>query len=191
MRKRSYGSSIATPPDERGGNSCDGPTATAPHLDSTPADFVNRQLNRRHVWSTGTATLALPVPRLGLANKHRIPSDTIKTLGIGSSHMYRRPRVTSPRNIHGRRVDTAVSIQTSRSRGHRSSRCQRSDKHRYLALRVRSPASLRFPRLKYFGRLPTLAIGLLYANSARIERRTDRSSSPGANRWRSSKECGS
>jgi hypothetical protein len=37
MWKRSYGSSIATPPDERGGNSCDGPTATAPHLDSTRA----------------------------------------------------------------------------------------------------------------------------------------------------------
>src|ERR1700724_717173 len=35
MWKRSHGSSIATPPDERGGNSCDGPTATAPHLDST------------------------------------------------------------------------------------------------------------------------------------------------------------
>jgi hypothetical protein len=35
MWKRSYGSSIATPPDERGGNSCDVPTATAPHLDST------------------------------------------------------------------------------------------------------------------------------------------------------------
>jgi hypothetical protein len=35
MWKRSHGSSIATPPDERGGNSCDGPTATAPRLDST------------------------------------------------------------------------------------------------------------------------------------------------------------
>jgi hypothetical protein len=29
MWKRSPGLSIATPPDERGGNSCDGPTATA------------------------------------------------------------------------------------------------------------------------------------------------------------------
>jgi hypothetical protein len=35
MWKRSYGSSIETPPDERGGHSCDEPTATAPHLDFT------------------------------------------------------------------------------------------------------------------------------------------------------------
>jgi hypothetical protein len=35
MWKRSYGSSIETPPDERGGYSCDEPTATAPHLDFT------------------------------------------------------------------------------------------------------------------------------------------------------------
>src|ERR1700678_1555047 len=33
MWKRSYGSSIETPPDERGGHCCDAPTATAPHLD--------------------------------------------------------------------------------------------------------------------------------------------------------------
>jgi len=35
MWKRSHGPSIAAPPDERGGISCDDPTATAPHLDST------------------------------------------------------------------------------------------------------------------------------------------------------------
>jgi hypothetical protein len=35
MWKRSHGLSIAAPPDERGGNSCDRPTATAPHLYST------------------------------------------------------------------------------------------------------------------------------------------------------------
>src|SRR6266403_3565619 len=33
--KRSHGASIAAPPDERGGNSCDSPTTTAPVVDST------------------------------------------------------------------------------------------------------------------------------------------------------------
>ena len=33
--KRSYGEVTRAPPDERGGNRQTGPTATAPHLDST------------------------------------------------------------------------------------------------------------------------------------------------------------
>jgi len=35
MWKRSYGEGTRAPPDERGGNRQTGPTATAPHLDST------------------------------------------------------------------------------------------------------------------------------------------------------------
>jgi hypothetical protein len=35
MWKRSYGEGTWAPPDERGGNRQPGPTATAPHLDST------------------------------------------------------------------------------------------------------------------------------------------------------------
>ena len=35
MWKRSYGRTTKAPPDERGGNRYVGPTATAPHLDST------------------------------------------------------------------------------------------------------------------------------------------------------------
>src|ERR1700730_19257286 len=36
MWKRSHGRTTRAPPDERGGNSYVQPTATAPHLDSTP-----------------------------------------------------------------------------------------------------------------------------------------------------------
>ena len=36
MWKRSHGRTTKAPPDERGGNRYVGPTATAPHLDSTP-----------------------------------------------------------------------------------------------------------------------------------------------------------
>ena len=35
MWKRSHGRTTKAPPDERGGNRYVGPTATAPHLDST------------------------------------------------------------------------------------------------------------------------------------------------------------
>ena len=46
MWKRSYGSSIETPPDERGGHSCDEPTATAPHLDFTLKSRGPRRASR-------------------------------------------------------------------------------------------------------------------------------------------------
>jgi hypothetical protein len=39
MWKRSHGSSIETPPIERGGNSREEPNTTAPHLDSTHSPF--------------------------------------------------------------------------------------------------------------------------------------------------------
>jgi hypothetical protein len=37
--KRGHGASIRTPPDERGGDSCDEPTTTALHLDSTKTKY--------------------------------------------------------------------------------------------------------------------------------------------------------
>ena len=39
MWKRSHGRTTKAPPDERGGNRYVGPTATAPHLDSTDSDL--------------------------------------------------------------------------------------------------------------------------------------------------------
>jgi len=52
--KRSHGTSIETPPDERGGNSCDKPKATASHLYSTlrlitlrPRRFARLRRSRR------------------------------------------------------------------------------------------------------------------------------------------------
>ena len=43
MWKRSHGRTTKAPPDERGGNRYVGPTATAPHLDST--DSVRKARN--------------------------------------------------------------------------------------------------------------------------------------------------
>ena len=47
MWKRSHGRTTKAPPDERGGNRYVGPTATAPHLDSTQAfPMVDRRTAR-------------------------------------------------------------------------------------------------------------------------------------------------
>ena len=55
MWKRSHGRTAKAPPDERGGNRYVGPTATAPHLNSTESDHsrhkseMARWANSRHV----------------------------------------------------------------------------------------------------------------------------------------------
>jgi hypothetical protein len=43
MWKRSHGRTAKAPPDERGGNRYVGPTATAPHLDSTESDHSRHE----------------------------------------------------------------------------------------------------------------------------------------------------
>src|SRR5215469_10263192 len=45
MWKRSHGCASEAPPDERGGNRYAQPTATVPHLDSTPLVPLHRELD--------------------------------------------------------------------------------------------------------------------------------------------------
>ena len=49
MWKRSHGRTTKAPPDERGGNRYVGPTATAPHLDSTQSDHSGIAADVRQV----------------------------------------------------------------------------------------------------------------------------------------------
>ena len=65
MWKRSHGRTTKAPPDERGGNRYVGPTATAPHLDSTESD-----LQLTHVSMSRRALgIAIPLPLVGRADE--------------------------------------------------------------------------------------------------------------------------
>jgi hypothetical protein len=76
MWKRSHGSSIAAPPNERGGNSCDGPTATAPHLDSTREDPKSCRL---------TPFVQPTTPMSPLDLSRRRPASALPKLVLGAS----------------------------------------------------------------------------------------------------------
>ena len=60
--RRSHGASIATPPDERGGNSREAPTTTAPVVDSTRGGPGNGA-GRRGKWLI-PKPLELPIAAL-------------------------------------------------------------------------------------------------------------------------------